>query len=327
MGAARALFLLAGLALFAWIVGQADTAAVAREVLRVGVAGFVLVLAVYALEFLCDVLAWQLILPAVPGSLRWTARLYAVRMAGEAWNVVTPLGGMGGEPLKALILKRRYGVPYAAAGASVVLALTTNVVALLLFLAAGFGLMVADARIPPEVRSVAGIGLAALALGVIAFVLLQRLRVTSRLAGRLARNRPRLEQGLAALRQFDQHLVAFYGGDRVRFALVLGLGLVNWVLGVVGVWVALAFMGRPVAFLDAWIIEAMAQLVRAATFFIPASLGALEGVIVLMTGVITGDAASGLALALVRRGRDLLWVLSGLALSAPLAAPARDEPP
>jgi len=315
----KALLALAGLALLGYLLGRADPGAVGRAIASVGLAGFALLVLLYAVEFLCDVVAWQLLIADRAPDARWTARLYAVRAAGEAYNVITPLGGMGGEPVKAFILHRRYAVPYPAAAASLVLARTSNVIALIVFLAAGFALMLGDPRISDRMGLLAGLGLAALCAGIGGFFLVQRFRITSRLARRIGPT-ARVLEGLQAL---DHHLVDFYTTDRARFATVLGLGLANWVLGALGVWVTLALMGRPVSFADAWIIEAMAQMVRAATFFIPASIGAQEGVIMLVMAAISGDAASGLALALLRRARELLWVAAGLGASAALLGTLR----
>ncbi len=318
----RIALLLGGAALFAWLLTQAELAAVLTQVAAVGVAGFALLLAVYAVEFLCDAFAWQLTLDGTPRTARWTARLYAVRLAGECWNVLTPLGGIGGEPVKALILKRRYGLPFTASGASLVLAKTANVLSLVAFLAVGFVVMSDDPRIPAEARTLSGVGLALLSAGIGAFWLVQRLRLGSLLASRAARRHPRLTRALTAMQDLDRRLVTFYSTSPGRLALVLALGMANWMLGALGVWLTLTLMGVPATFQDAWIIEAVAQMVRAATFFIPASLGAQDGAVMLIAGAITGDAGSGLAVALLRRARELVWILAGLAASARLTAGA-----
>jgi len=54
--------------------------------------------------------------------------------------------------------------------------------------------------------------------------------------------------------------------------------------------------------------------VRAAAFIIPGSLGATEGVFFLLYGVLTGVPTLGLAVAVVRRAREVLWIAWGLAL-------------
>jgi len=58
-------------------------------------------------------------------------------------------------------------------------------------------------------------------------------------------------------------------------------------------------------------IEAAAQMVRAATFFIPSSLGAQEGAFLFMVSALTGSPPLGIAVAVIRRFRELVWIGSG----------------
>ena len=51
------------------------------------------------------------------------------------------------------------------------------------------------------------------------------------------------------------------------------------------------------------------------TFFIPANIGAQEGGLQVVAAGLTGDPNAGLALAVVRRIRDLVFILWGLALA------------
>ena len=51
--------------------------------------------------------------------------MYVVRMIGEAYNNITPTASLGGEPVKAWLLKANWGVPLRDAGASLVIAKTT----------------------------------------------------------------------------------------------------------------------------------------------------------------------------------------------------------
>jgi hypothetical protein len=54
------------------------------------------------------------------------------------------------------------------------------------------------------------------------------------------------------------------------------------------------------------------QLLRQATGFIPGSLGVTEGTMMLMYGSLTGDPSAGVAVALVRRLREVVWIMGGL---------------
>ncbi len=51
------------------------------------------------------------------------------------------------------------------------------------------------------------------------------------------------------------------------------------------------------------------QLVRAGTFFIPVRFGANEIGLVLIVETLVGLPSLGLAAALIRRGRELLWII------------------
>ena len=188
--------------------------------------------------------------------------------------------------------------------------------ALRIILPAGFLLMLDQAWLSTTYKTRAGLGLALMALGIGLFFLIQRLKVSS-LTGRwVLRSRlsARIERILGHIHDMEERLIRFYSHHRGRFAAALGLTLASWLLGTVELYVTLWLLGNPVSFTDAWIIEAVAQLVRAATFVIPASIGAQEGAFVLIAGAITGQPALGLAVALVRRAREMVWILAGFAL-------------
>ncbi len=80
-------------------------------------------------------------------------------------------------------------------------------------------------------------------------------------------------------------------------------------LGVAEVYFAMMFLGHPITLAEAWVIEAAAQLVRAGVFFIPAGIGAQEGAFLLVCSAVTGVPVLGIAVALVRRVRELVWIV------------------
>ena len=182
--------------------------------------------------------------------------------------------------------------------------------------AVGLVLMLQTEALAGAYSAVAGAGLAALALGVVGFFAVQRWRVASRLGAWLARRGigRRLESALAHLQTIDDRFVEVYRHRPGRFAGALGLAFGAWLLGAVELYVILGFLGRPISFGEAWIIESVLQLVRAGSFFIPASLGASEVGFVVMVGALTGQPSLGLAAAVVRRSREVLWISLGLAL-------------
>ncbi len=282
---------------------------IVQQTMSIGLLGFGLILIIYCIEFLSDAAAWQLTITSIAPTPAWLLRLFKVRLVGEAVNNLTPLGGMGGEPVKAAMLKHHYQIEYTEGGASVILAKSLNVFSLVIFLALGLYLMHGDSRIAQELQIAASIGLALLAIGGVGFFIVQHLRISSRGMRKLAAHKGSM---IERLREFDEQLINFYRHHRQRCLIALFLGVLNWIIGALGVMLSIRLMGYPLSFQDAWIIEAMAQMTRAAAFFIPAGIGIQEGTFVLFVGTLTGNPALGLATALVRRGREIIWIGLGL---------------
>ena len=313
----KILYLFVGLVLLVLVLSEVDIADVVARVRQVGW-GFVAVLGIYLVAFLIDSFSWQLALLSVPISVRWLYRVWKVRMVGEMFNAVMPAAGMGGEPVKAVLLKKHYRVAYREATASLILAKTINMIALVVFLTAGFALMLASPELPGAHKAVAGFGLAACGMGTASLFLIQRLKISSLTGSWISRTRlgTPISQILHHLDDMDARLVTFYMRHGRRFIFAVSIAFVNWLLGVLEIFYATAFLGHPVSLTEAWIIEAVAQLVRFGTFYIPASIGAQEGAFLLILTAMTGSPGLGVAVAVVRRLRELVWIVWGFALGA-----------
>lgn len=312
----RLVFLLIGVGLLGVVVVETDLAAVAGHLAKIGVAGVLAVLALYFTAFLLDTVSWQLALPRAGLGLSWLYRLWKVRMVGEAFNNLIPATTLGGEPVKAVLMKKDHGIGYREAGASLVIAKTVNLLAMVAFLGIGYALML-RAEWPLFIHDlVAGIVLVVFALGIGVFAAAQPRRVWSRVLGSLS-TRPwgrRLTGLLPHIEDVDVRFVEFYRGQRGRFAVALALALVNWVIGAIELYVVMGLLGHAISFADAWVVETVVQLVRAAAFFIPAGIGAQEGAFLVVVATLTGQPPLGLAVAAVRRSREIVWIAWGLAL-------------
>src|SRR5215510_6735333 len=175
----RILFLALGLGLFAVVIAYADLNAVAYYVGRLGWGGALAIPAISILPFLADTLSWQTVFaPPRPGWV-WFARLWKVRMVGSAIGKLTPAVGLAGEPVKAVMLKRIYGVRNREGVASLIVAKTANLIAFVAFVAIGMALALANGSLPETYRLAAAIGFAVLALGIGGFFAAQRLRMLS----------------------------------------------------------------------------------------------------------------------------------------------------
>lgn len=312
----RVVFLLVGLGLFAAIILSTDIAGAFSLIRQMGW-GLAVVLAAYLLVFLGDCVSWQVLLHQVPASFKSFLSLVRIRAVGEAFNYVIPAGGMGGEPLKAVMLKRRFAMDYRDGAASLFATKTVNIIALVVFLLVGFILIQGEDALPAHFRQAAGAGLALLSCGIAGFFLVQRYAVSSALAGRLFRKREAgwISKGLTILVEVEDRLRVHYATRLWRFFSALILAIIVWAVSILEIYFALHFLGFPVSWQEAWMIEAGAQLVKAGTFFIPASLGALDGTFIILCSVFTGSPTAGVAVALVRRFREILWAAVGMLLA------------
>jgi len=309
------LYLLIGLGLLALVLAHTDLGQLWDQTVRVGW-GIGVILAIYLAAFVLDSMSWQLALLSLNFDLSNTYRIWKIRMVGEAVNNTTPLATMGGEPVKAVLLKKHFSMGYREGTASLIIAKTTNLLALVVFLVAGFGFMIATEALPSSYNLVAGAGLVAFTAGILLFFLVQRYKISSLAGTWIARTRLGrfLEDLLHHIHDMEDRLIHFYIRHRRRFLLALALALANWVIGALELYVTLWFLGHPVTFSEAWIIEAIAQLVRSGAFFIPGALGVQEGAFMIVIEAMTGRGVLGLAAAMIRRFREIVWIAWGMLL-------------
>ncbi len=317
----KVLYVAVGIALLAAVFAEVEFAEVWARAVLIGAGGMAVLIAIYGFGFVIDSFTWQMAMAGVPLNARWLWRAFKVRLVGEVFNNVMPAAGMGGEPIKAILLNKHYGLGYREGTASIILGRTINMVSQGLFLAIGF-VAVWASDVPGHFKGLAVAGFAAFIGATAIFFYAQRLRVVSLTGSWLGRWRilERINDVLHHVRDMDERLIHFYTQNRKRFAAAIALAFLNWVVGAVEIYVAMIFLGHPVSFADAWIVESVAQLIRSAAFFIPAAVGAQEGAFLLAFSVMTGEATLGVAMALIRRARELVWLMLGAGFGMAYAA-------
>ena len=304
-----------GAGLLATVLASIDIAQLLTLLGRIGW-GFLLVLGAAALIFSADVASWLAVLPALPFNLRQGLWLWKVRLVGEMLNVVTPLGGLGGEPAKGFILVKHRGLDARETIASLLVARTSLLLSFLPFLGIGYALMLKEPALGRNFVAAVGVGSLLFAGGILGFFLVQRFRVASKLAAFFHRYRytAGLERVLSEVRAVEDEIQRLYVFAPLRFGGALGLAFLGWLLGALELFVISALLGYPLTAAEILIIEAIVQLVRQATGLIPGSLGATEGALLLLYSAFAGEPSVGVAVALVRRVRELVWIAAGLAI-------------
>ena len=239
--------------------------------------------------------------------------LFFARAAGEALNVIIPLAYLGGEPVKAVIL-RRLGIPLADGLASVVVTKTVGVFAYCLFIFMGVAAALLGGKnfSAPLVGGV-GAGLF-LAASLLVLYYSQRRGLFSILYGLLRRfGAEGSIKKWETAEILDRKIVALYETRRCISGCLI-FSFLGWLATVAETYIFLWGLGVRVDLVTAVVIQALALGVKAATFFVPGSVGTQEGgnVLIFLSLGLSGQAA--LAFSLLWRGRQAVWVLMGLAV-------------
>jgi uncharacterized protein (TIRG00374 family) len=307
MKALRAVLLIGGLVVLAFLVARVGLESVMSVLSRLAWWQLLLVCVPYGLIMAVDTLGWRY---AFIGTAPPYLRMLAARTAGEAVNIVTAFGSVGGEAVKVWLL--RPAVPYDESVPSVVIAKTTSTIAQALLLLLGVLLAVTMVSVDEDVIW-AMLGLLAVEILLVGGFVVTQVAGLVRRAGRLLAWSGLIKDASAA-EQLDARLRGFYRQNWRRFLLSVSFHFGGWLLGVLETLVMLYVLSVPVGVGTAAVIEALGSGVRFATFLVPGSLGVLEGA---NTGVFAAlglGASAGLAFSLVRRARQGVWIGIGLAV-------------
>lgn len=306
-----------GVGLLAWVVAEVDFDAALSAILGMGWQGLAAAFAIYLAAFYIDSLSWHLAILRLPLTPRWSYIVWRIRMVGEAFNMVLPAGGFGGEPIKAVLLKRHHAVSYREGTVSIILARTVNLIGLVIFMLVGL-ILLAGHDVGGRFGPFALGGFLFLTFGIGVLFAVQKFRATSRTGSRLGRTRlgARLNAALGHIHDVEDRLQHFYAERPWRFVPAVLLAFTNWVVGAAETYAILYFLGHPVSPGEAIIIESVNQMVRAVTFFVPANLGTQDSALIVLVGAVTGSPETGVALAAVKRIREIVFVIWGFALGS-----------
>jgi uncharacterized protein (TIRG00374 family) len=303
--ALRAALFLGGIGLLAYLIARVGADPLLLVLGRLAWWQFVLVCLPYGLIMAVDTLGWRYSFAGKPPPY---LRMLAARTAGEALNIVTALGSVGGEAVKVWLL--RPAVPYAESVPSIVIAKTTSTIAQALFLL--LGLILAVTVVPVDGRVVeAMVALLAVETLLVGGFLATQLTGLVRRVGRLLAWSGLLEKSSQADR-LDANLRLFYRDRWRRFLLSIACHLSGWILGVLEVAVMLFVLDLPAGAGMAAVIETLGSGIRFAAFLVPGGLGVLEGAYTGIFAVLGLGAGAGLAFSLVRRARQIVWIGVGL---------------
>jgi uncharacterized protein (TIRG00374 family) len=316
MRAVKAILLVLGITLLAVLVYRVGTEPIVETLRRLAWWQFALVCLPYAAIMAADTLGWRFAFASDRAPF-W--RLFGARMAGEALNVVTAVGAVGGEAAKAWLVRR--DVTYEESVPSIVIAKTTITMAQAVFLLAGLWLAWRALPVDAEVLRWMMWLLVVEVVAVAGFAGVQVSGLVGR-GGRVLKMFGVIKDAAYA-ETLDRTLRDYYRTEWRRFGLSLSFHLVGWLLGALEAFIILRALGLSVPLATATIIEAFGSGVRFATFLVPASLGPSEAANAAAFAALGLGAGAGLAFSFVRRARQAVWIVLGLAVLAAMRWSAR----
>jgi putative membrane protein len=291
---------LAGLGIAIWAFGSAGFANVVAAAARIGPAGFVL-FCLYSLAIFAPLGgAW---LAAARSEDAGRLGLFAwARMLREAVSDLLPFSQVGGIVVGTRSLTLA-GIPTAKVYASLVVDMTTEMAAQLVFTLFGLSMIATLLISGPHAAALRPLilgGTATMISVMILFFVAQRPALL--LAERIAKHF--LPGSAAAMTGLIGELRLAYARKR-RVLLSFALNITGWIASGAGPWLLLWMMGSPISLWSVLSLESLIFALRSVAFFIPGAIGVQEAGYVMAAPLFGLAPETALALSLVKRAREL----------------------
>lgn len=296
--------LLLGVAALVATLVYAGIGGVEQAVLRLGIAGLLLVALIHLPVIALTGSAWWLIGAELPGASAW--KFIWARYVREATAEVLPFSQLGGILAGARSL-RLAGLKSLPVAATLLKDLLLEQLAKVPYVLAGLAVLLLGGRDAP-------LRLVGAALAPLGLLALAALLGRARLVGLLKRGAAALASRWPALGvEGTASLERLWRWDR-RALAAFATHAVTWVLGAGETWVACHLMGLAVSPAQALVIDSLFSGLRTVGFAVPAALGVQEAGYVLACALVGVPAAPAVALSLIRRVREMLLGVPALGI-------------
>lgn len=298
---------LGGLALFTALVIAEGVGGILDAL---SVAGFGILWAslFHIVPMIINARAWQVIMPGAkrPSLLAFTGLVWM----REAVNGLLPVARIGGEVVTARMMIWG-GARSSVAVGSLVVDMSLSIASQFLFTLIGLALLI---RMSTDSALIQQTALAvAVSVPIMAALFMAQRQGLFGLLGQIWRKLAGDNWSVLIdnARRLDRCVAGMYR-RRGRAVSCTLWQLAGWIAGGGEIWLALHFLGSEISFLDALMIEALAQALSSAAFLVPGAIGVQEGGFLLFGGLVGLTPEIALALALMRRARDLILFVPAL---------------
>ncbi len=256
--------------------------------------------------------AWKLTV-AETGDHITFGQLFKIKMGGDAFNTLTPLGFIGGDPVRFALLKQK--MPGSLSAASIVLDRTMQILAVVTLLIISLIPAAFVLSLPTAWQILFPIMTVGIASLLYFFIHHQQKGLFERLFLKLHKlgiKKNKIESLLEHLRSTDESISQFYRHNPRRFLTVYACHFMGRVLGVVEIFLIAFLLKINLSWMGALFMASLAVLVNILFTFIPGSMGVLEGAYGALALLMGLSPIQGVAIQVVRRLRALFWISLGI---------------
>jgi putative membrane protein len=302
-----ALFGLLGIAVATFIIARSGYDDILRA-LTVAGWGIVLTSLYHLLSFVACIIGWRLLMP---GKKRpsYPFMFYILWLRASVNNLL-PVARIGGEVVAVRVMMK-HGMRKTTAVASTVVQLTLSVIAVFIFDTVGIGLFAYQSDDTGLIgKLIGGLLLSLPPIGILVGV--QKFGffgALDKIFKLMLRDQWKKFAGSAA--HLDRAVHTIYRRKKQVLLCLLWL-LITWFLGIGEIALGLYFLGHPLGLLECFMLEALIQAAVSVAFAVPGALGVQEAGFLLFGQMLGLPADIAVALAVVRRCRDVLLFIPGL---------------
>jgi hypothetical protein len=274
--------------------------------------GFPLILALGGLRFALRAYVWGLCVEP-PARLKFRDAFAAI-LAADAIGNVTALGPIVSEPAKIAFVRGRVDVGAAITALAVETLFYSMSVAAMI--GAGIIALLFSFEVEAGVRyrSEIALGIIAALLAAACWVLWRRPALVSRALGAFTREGSPSSSRLERVQVVERDIYSFASRRTSVLAPLIASEIGFHVLGVLEMYVALMYILPAPSLLLAFILEAANRLITVLFKFVPMRTGVDEAGTGSLTQILGYGVGLGVTIALVRKGRMIVWSLIGGAL-------------
>jgi hypothetical protein len=330
----RGSYVAAGAGIVYLLFRDVDVDAVMHAVTGIGYS-FPGILTIYFIGCILDVLAWKRLMP-LSGTTIPFARLLAVHIAGESFYRFIPGGAVVGDSVKTILLQKQFHIDSSQAVASVVLRKIFMGIAQVFYIgiAVVIGIVLHRAG-TPAVLEITG-GILAVALFIVFFSMAAWIRkgtlcmslfaLLMKIPSTTVRQTLSMKRHVFTETDMLLHDILRRRRADVTAATIFFFG--NWLTELLETVLILVVLGAAIPVTGAMLFEPVISLVRSIAFIFPGGLGIMDAgyVSALQMYGIQQAAVIAAAFIVVKRSKELFWILIGLSLTVILGRSAMAAP-